>query len=137
MAGAILWLGYTSDDGLIYSYKQDYSNGSALVLGGSTFVTGGIPPDNRLKFKLPLSIKPRYALTVLQSNPKIKRRFVVGSPEAWKQLHQQISPRIRASVYPIGSVQDDFSNLGNFVVTSLIGERNYDIPQILRTTGFN
>jgi hypothetical protein len=136
MAGVVEWFGYESDDGLVYSVKMDYSNVSVRI-GGSLALFGFLPEEGRARFKLPADQKPRYIIAVSLANQRIRRRFVISTKAAWRELLAQPNPFILASEYPKISVPDDFSNVTQFAISSFIGEEILRIPNQLLIRGGN
>ena len=116
MAGSRRKFRYTSDSGTPYSISLDESNGEATVTGGAR-ITEDISGGETNK---PQGFTPRYVLTFLQSNPLIKRKFIVGDIDAVQAL--SIAPgTISAPVYALadGSVPP----AAVWVVTSYRGEK--------------
>jgi len=114
MAGSREYFNYTDDVGNSYAMLIDESNGEATV--------GGTALCNQLTSTttpfLPRSIKKRYILAYLDADPKIKRRFWVGNPDAIERVYS--GGALSAVVYP--TVGDAAGTASEWVVTSYRGE---------------
>lgn len=104
MAGSLRQFDYTSDDGTVYRIIRDESNTEALNTGAGAAISVNT---------LPNGYEPRYALLYQVSNPNIKRKIAVLTPETFAAI--------------LGGTDYSLAVVGatnqNFRVSSLIGER--------------
>lgn len=109
MAGSNRKFKYVSDDGNEYAIFRDESNTEAL---NADFEDVGTIPDNTIG-SLKDFYETRYALLQQVSNPNIKRKVTILSPDIFASLDGGTD----FSLAVVGAVSQ------NFRVTSLIGER--------------
>lgn len=104
MAGSLRGFDYVSDDGEVYRIFRDESNTEALNAGAGAPIATASLPDK---------YEPRYALLYQVSNPQIKRKVAVLTPETFAAI--------------LGGTDYSLAVVGaaaqNFRVSSLIGER--------------
>jgi hypothetical protein len=71
-------------------------------------------------------MKLRYANSYSKDNPKIKRKFYIGSVVAFNALAGQVNPTIVTEDYP---GEDNTAGVPqDWIVTSLVGEKRTGIP---------
>lgn len=109
MAGSNRKFKYVSDDGNEYAIFRDESNTETL---NADFEDVGTIPDNTVG-SLKDFYETRYALLQQVSNPNIKRKVTILSPEVFASLDGGTD----FSLAVVGA------NAQNFRITSLIGER--------------
>lgn len=109
MAGSNRKFKYVSDDGSEYSIFRDESNTETL---NSDFEDVGTIPDNTVG-SLKDFYETRYALLQQVSNPNIKRKVTILSPDIFAGLDGGTD----FSLAVVGATAQ------NFRITSLIGER--------------
>lgn len=109
MAGSNRKFKYVSDDGNEYAIFRDESNTETL---NADFEDVGTIPDNTVG-SLKDFYETRYALLQQVSNPNIKRKVTILSPDIFASLDGGTD----FSLAVIGAASQ------NFRITSLIGER--------------
>lgn len=109
MAGSNRKFKYVSDDGNEYAIFRDESNTEAL---NADFEDVGTIPDNTVG-SLKDFYETRYALLQQVSNPNIKRKVTILSPDIFASLDGGTD----FSLAVVGAAAQ------NFRITSLIGER--------------
>jgi hypothetical protein len=126
MAGSLTWQAYTDDEDVLYSVKRDESNGRATVGGQRLLLARTAAHD-----ALPSNLTPRYILAYLNSNPSIKRKFIVGNPEAITQIRE--GGAFLAVAYP--TADDTAGTPVAWTITAYRGEKLAIIPALNTTTG--
>lgn len=116
MAGSRRRFRYESDNGSAYSLTLDESNGEAIITAGAR-ITDDLVSGELSK---PAGFSPRYVLAYLQSNPLIRRRFVVGDPAAVSGL-TATGATMQAAVYALAD--DTTPPKVAWVVTAYRGEK--------------
>lgn len=122
MAGSIDYRTYTSDSGIAYSVRVDKSNASATVSGGAGEL---LPARTANNPPLPKGLKMRYALAYSVNNPRIKRKFYIGTA-ANITAALAVGSVITAPDYP-GSNGGPGTSV-QFTITAYRGEQNSKIP---------
>lgn len=112
---------YTADNNIDFAIRGDESNFRATV-GGVRLVaerTVSVPG-------LPAGVERRYVLAYLDSNPRIRRKFTVGSTTAIEELFGNST--LLAVVYP---TSDDTAGTPEaWTITYYAGERASFVPGI-------
>jgi len=116
MAGSRRKFRYESDTGAAFVLTLDESNGEAAN-GGGIRITGNLVGGELNK---PSGFTPRYVLAYLQSNPNIRRKFVIGDPAVVVGV-TATGNTIQAPVY--ANADGTVPTPATWVVTSYRGEK--------------
>lgn len=95
MSGSRSWRQYSTDAGVNYSVNMDESNANGTQ--GSGGVLCAVPTANLPR--LPMGVKKRYVIAYAINNPKIKRKFTVGSTARFAALQAAAGTAISAADY--------------------------------------
>jgi hypothetical protein len=123
MAGSMTWRKYTSDSGADYSAKIDESNAGAIIGASPVFM----PARTVNNPQLPRGLQKRYVLATNVANPKLKRKFYVGTQAILNTILGNLNTPIVASDYP-GATGTTAGTNTNWTVTYVSGEKSRLTP---------
>lgn len=87
-------------------------------------------PTGNLGEKLPCGVRMRYVNTYLQSNPRVRRKFYISTPELFTVMLQQSGAQINGAVYPSADGLDaDGGLVDRWTITSFVNEKYGSYPQ--------
>jgi len=95
MAGSLTWRQYEADNGQNYSIRVDESNARAVLTPSPVFVadrTANHP-------QLPRGIKKRYILAYSVANPRLRRKFTIGSIATFQGMRNNPNQVFSAPAY--------------------------------------
>lgn len=116
MAGSRRKFRYQSDSGQAFVLTLDESNGEAANGGGIRLTPNLVGGE----LNKPSGFTPRYVLAHLQSNPQIRRKFIVGDPDVVVGL-VSTGNTVSAAVY--ANADGTAPTPATWVVTAYRGEK--------------
>lgn len=126
MAGSKRLFKYIDDAGEAYSVLLDESNSEGYVGATALFQNRSATHPEK-----PQSLKFRYILATLISNPTIKRKFWVGDPAVLIGIFS--GAILNANVYPVSG--DTAPSIAQWTVTRFVGESRRIIEALNNTGG--